>query len=106
MVRWRLERNARCCRKARRVWAVVVPPEDRSASVSSLIADYLFSQVHVLSELTGLPDHCYRGFASGRGQAALNRFRTQLKTAPILGVVFLFDRRAVLIPDQEKIMPA
>ena len=40
-------------------WAVVVPPEDRSASVSSLIADYLFTipQVHVLSELTGLPDH-------------------------------------------------
>ena len=40
-------------------WAVVVPPEDRSASISSLIADYLFTipQVHVLSELTGLPDH-------------------------------------------------
>jgi Undecaprenyl-phosphate galactose phosphotransferase WbaP len=40
-------------------WAVVVPPDDRSTSVSSLIADYLFTipQVHVLSELTGLPDH-------------------------------------------------
>ncbi len=40
-------------------WAVVVPPEDRSTSISSLIADYLFTipQVHVLSELTGLPDH-------------------------------------------------
>jgi Undecaprenyl-phosphate galactose phosphotransferase WbaP len=40
-------------------WAVVVPPDDRSASISSLIADYLFTipQVHVLSELTGLPDH-------------------------------------------------
>ncbi|MCC7476806.1 MAG: undecaprenyl-phosphate galactose phosphotransferase WbaP [Pirellulales bacterium] len=39
-------------------WAVVVPPEDRSASVSSLVADYLYTipQVHVLSELTGLPD--------------------------------------------------
>ena len=40
-------------------WAVVVPPEDRSAAISSLIADYLYTipQVHVLSELTGLPDH-------------------------------------------------
>ena len=40
-------------------WAVVVPPEERSTSISSLIADYLFTipQVHVLSELTGLPNH-------------------------------------------------
>ena len=40
-------------------WAVVVPPEDRPTSMSSLIADYLYTipQVHVLSELTGLPDH-------------------------------------------------
>lgn len=45
--------------KRRVFWAVVVPPEDRSAAISSLIADYLFTipQVHVLSELTGLPDH-------------------------------------------------
>lgn len=40
-------------------WAVIVPPESRSTSISSLIADYLYTvpQVHVLSELTGLPDH-------------------------------------------------
>ena len=40
-------------------WAVVVPPEDRAMSMSTLIADYLYTipQVHVLSELTGLPDH-------------------------------------------------
>ena len=40
-------------------WAVVVPPEDRSTAISSLIADYLYTipQVHVLSEITGLPDH-------------------------------------------------
>lgn len=40
-------------------WAIVVPPEDRAVSMSSLIADYLYTipQVHVLSELTGLPDH-------------------------------------------------
>jgi Undecaprenyl-phosphate galactose phosphotransferase WbaP len=45
--------------KKQAFWAVVVPPEDRSASISSLIADHLFTipQVHVLSELTGLPDH-------------------------------------------------
>jgi Undecaprenyl-phosphate galactose phosphotransferase WbaP len=40
-------------------WAVVVPPEVKQASISSFIADYLYTipQVHVLSELTGLPDH-------------------------------------------------
>jgi Undecaprenyl-phosphate galactose phosphotransferase WbaP len=40
-------------------WAVVVPTESRPAAISSLIADYLFTipHVHVLSELTGLPDH-------------------------------------------------
>lgn len=40
-------------------WAVVVPPERQSTSISSLIADYLYTipQVHVLTELTGLPDH-------------------------------------------------
>jgi Undecaprenyl-phosphate galactose phosphotransferase WbaP len=40
-------------------WAVVVPSENHSKSVSSLIADYLYTipQVHVLSELTGLPDY-------------------------------------------------
>jgi Undecaprenyl-phosphate galactose phosphotransferase WbaP len=45
--------------KRRVFWAVVVPPQDRSVSISSLIADYLYTipQVHVLSELTGLPDH-------------------------------------------------
>jgi len=45
--------------KRRVFWAVVVPPEGRSTAMSSLIADYLYTipQVHVLSELTGLPDH-------------------------------------------------
>jgi Undecaprenyl-phosphate galactose phosphotransferase WbaP len=40
-------------------WAVVVPPESRPGAVASLIADYLYTipHVHVLSELTGLPDH-------------------------------------------------
>ncbi len=40
-------------------WAVVVPPEGKSIGVSSLIADFLYTipHVHVLSELTGLPDH-------------------------------------------------
>lgn len=40
-------------------WAIVVPPEHHATSISSLIADYLYTipQVHVLSELTGLPDH-------------------------------------------------
>lgn len=39
-------------------WAVVVPPEGNPAAVSSLIADHLFTipQIHVLTELTGLPD--------------------------------------------------
>ena len=45
--------------KRRVFWAVVVPPEGQSTGMSSLIADYLYTipQVHVLSELTGLPDH-------------------------------------------------
>jgi Undecaprenyl-phosphate galactose phosphotransferase WbaP len=36
-----------------------VPPESRPAAISSLIADHLYTipHVHVLSELTGLPDH-------------------------------------------------
>jgi Undecaprenyl-phosphate galactose phosphotransferase WbaP len=40
-------------------WAVVVPSEHKPAAISSLIADYLHTipQVHVLTELTGLPDH-------------------------------------------------
>jgi Undecaprenyl-phosphate galactose phosphotransferase WbaP len=38
-------------------WAVVAPPEAKP--VASLIADYLYTipHVHVLSEVTGLPDH-------------------------------------------------
>ena len=40
-------------------WAVVVPPECKSTAISALIADYLYTipHVHVVSELTGLPDH-------------------------------------------------
>jgi hypothetical protein len=40
-------------------WVVVVPSEGKPIAISTLIADYLYTipQVHVLSELTGLPDH-------------------------------------------------
>jgi Undecaprenyl-phosphate galactose phosphotransferase WbaP len=40
-------------------WAVVLPPENRHAAIAALIADYLYTMphVHVLSEITGLPDH-------------------------------------------------
>ena len=40
-------------------WAIVVPIESRPVAISSMIADYLYTipHVHVLSELTGLPDH-------------------------------------------------
>jgi Undecaprenyl-phosphate galactose phosphotransferase WbaP len=40
-------------------WTVLVPAEGKSVPISTLIADYLYTipQVHVLSELTGLPDH-------------------------------------------------
>jgi Undecaprenyl-phosphate galactose phosphotransferase WbaP len=40
-------------------WAVLVPSEGKPAAISSLITDHLYTipQVHVLSELTGLPDH-------------------------------------------------
>lgn len=40
-------------------WTVVVPSEGKPLAISTLIADYLYTipQVHVLSEITGLPDH-------------------------------------------------
>jgi Undecaprenyl-phosphate galactose phosphotransferase WbaP len=40
-------------------WTVLVPAEGKSSSVPALITDYLYTipQVHVLTELTGLPDH-------------------------------------------------
>ncbi len=39
-------------------WAIVVPPESKPAALSSLIADHLYTipHVHVVSELTGVPD--------------------------------------------------
>jgi Undecaprenyl-phosphate galactose phosphotransferase WbaP len=40
-------------------WAVVLPPENKHEAISALITDYLYTipHVHVLSEITGLPDH-------------------------------------------------
>ncbi len=40
-------------------WAVVVPSEGKTSEISTQIADYLYTipQVHVLSELTGVPDY-------------------------------------------------
>lgn len=40
-------------------WAVVVPPENKHEAVSAIIADYLYTMpnVHVVSEITGLPNH-------------------------------------------------
>jgi Undecaprenyl-phosphate galactose phosphotransferase WbaP len=40
-------------------WAVVIPPENEHEAISALIADYLYTMpnVHVVSEITGLPDH-------------------------------------------------
>lgn len=39
-------------------WAVVVPPDGNPAAVSTQIADHLYTipRVHVITELTGLPD--------------------------------------------------
>jgi Undecaprenyl-phosphate galactose phosphotransferase WbaP len=39
-------------------WAIVVPPDNKAATMSSILADYLYTipHVHVVSELTGLPD--------------------------------------------------
>jgi Undecaprenyl-phosphate galactose phosphotransferase WbaP len=43
-------------------WAVVVPPESPSAPISNTITEYLSTipHIHILSELTGLPDHWSR----------------------------------------------
>lgn len=40
-------------------WAVVVPSQEAPASCSALVADYLYTvpNVHLVSELMGLPDH-------------------------------------------------
>jgi Undecaprenyl-phosphate galactose phosphotransferase WbaP len=40
-------------------WAVVLPPEMKHEAISQLIVDYLYTMphVHVLSEITGMPDH-------------------------------------------------
>jgi len=43
-------------------WAVVVPPEGGSTAIASSITDHLSTipHIHILSELTGLPDHWNR----------------------------------------------
>jgi Undecaprenyl-phosphate galactose phosphotransferase WbaP len=43
-------------------WAVVVPPEGASTPIATTITEHLSSipHVHILSELTGLPDHWSR----------------------------------------------
>jgi Undecaprenyl-phosphate galactose phosphotransferase WbaP len=43
-------------------WAVVVPPEGAAAEIGDCITEYLSTipHIHVLSELTGLPDHWSR----------------------------------------------
>jgi Undecaprenyl-phosphate galactose phosphotransferase WbaP len=43
-------------------WAVVVPPEGDSAPISTTITEHLSTipHIHILSELTGLPDHWSR----------------------------------------------
>ena len=40
-------------------WAIMVPPQSGPDTSATLIADYLYTipNVHVVSELTGLPDH-------------------------------------------------
>ena len=43
-------------------WAVVVPPEGASTAIASTITEHLSTipHIHILSELTGLPDHWSR----------------------------------------------
>ncbi len=43
-------------------WAVVVPPEGATTTIASTITEYLSTvpHIHILSELTGLPDHWSR----------------------------------------------
>ena len=54
-----MERNAGDRRSTARILGRRRASEGKPAAISSLIADYLYTipQVHVLSELTGLPDH-------------------------------------------------
>jgi hypothetical protein len=43
-------------------WAVVVPPEGATTTIAATVTDYLSTipHIHILSELTGLPDHWSR----------------------------------------------
>jgi Undecaprenyl-phosphate galactose phosphotransferase WbaP len=43
-------------------WAVVVPPEGATTTIAATITEYLSTipHIHILSELTGLPDHWSR----------------------------------------------
>jgi Undecaprenyl-phosphate galactose phosphotransferase WbaP len=48
--------------KRRVFWAVVVPPEGASTNIAATITEHLSTipHIHILSELTGLPDHWSR----------------------------------------------
>jgi Undecaprenyl-phosphate galactose phosphotransferase WbaP len=55
--------DVRTVAQQRRVfWAVVVPPEGPSTNIASTITEHLSTipHIHILSELTGLPDHWSR----------------------------------------------
>jgi Undecaprenyl-phosphate galactose phosphotransferase WbaP len=55
--------DVRTVAEQRRVfWAVVVPPEGPSTNIASTITEHLSTipHIHILSELTGLPDHWSR----------------------------------------------
>jgi Undecaprenyl-phosphate galactose phosphotransferase WbaP len=55
--------DARSIAEERRVfWAIVVPPEGPSTAITNIITEHLSTipHIHILSELTGLPDHWSR----------------------------------------------
>jgi Undecaprenyl-phosphate galactose phosphotransferase WbaP len=55
--------DVRTVAEQRRVfWAVVVPPEGASTNIAATITEHLSTipHIHILSELTGLPDHWSR----------------------------------------------
>jgi Undecaprenyl-phosphate galactose phosphotransferase WbaP len=55
--------DARAIAEQRNVyWAVVVPPEEASSPIATTITEHLSTipHIHILSELTGLPDHWSR----------------------------------------------
>ncbi|MEX2317484.1 MAG: undecaprenyl-phosphate galactose phosphotransferase WbaP [Pirellulales bacterium] len=97
--------NAREIAQERGVyWAVVVPPDQATTNMGTAITEYLSTipHIHVLSELTGLPDHWTR-HEQIDGLSGIHLQQNLLLPLPrmtkrVLDVVFTLAGGIVLLP--------